>query len=207
MREASIFPKARATNKTHLNSVIPRIGMEALARMTVKTKLGGKVRRIDKGIADVVKKLNEHGYKTVHSCSSLREDHPSRAPRDRSDGPYVCIQGKYRELTEIAEESGWNWEFSGYSDTKDGRPVDHVDFIGNPRGQVFKVTSRALEKPEIGPEGRPILWKGSSRTNSSKEEAMEGNVQFTQLTLEPGDDLVIKQRISRLLEVINRKFP
>lgn len=173
--------------------------------MTVRVRLDGNFRTVDKGIADVVKELNKRGFKTVYSCSSLREDHPWQAPRDRSDEPYVCVEGKHPELIEIAEASGWNWEFSGYGYTEDGIPVDHIDFRGKGGGQVVRIVERALEKPGLGPDGGVVFWQSESETTSSKEEAIQNKVEFTQLILDSGNDKFIKQGIARLLEAITQK--
>jgi hypothetical protein len=73
--------------------------------MTTRVRIDGHAVTVDKGIADVVRKLNECGFRTVASCSSLREDHPSQKPRDRSDDPYVRVVGKRPDLIEIAERA------------------------------------------------------------------------------------------------------
>lgn len=174
--------------------------------MTVRVRLNGHIRRIDKGILDVVKELNKRGFKTLFSCSSLNEDRPKQAPRDRSDATYVTVDGKRPELIDIAKAAGWEWQFSGYAYAENERPIDRVDFRGKPDGQILKVKSRALERPEEDSEGCLILWELESEIISSKEEAMQSETQTTELILDSENEKFKKQRIAYLLKVITKQY-
>jgi hypothetical protein len=173
--------------------------------MTVRVKLNGHIRSIDKGILDVVTELNKRGFKTLFSCSSLNEDHPKQTPRDRSDAPYVTVEGKRPELIDIAEAAGWEWQFSGYAYAKNESPIDRIDFRGKPDGQILKVKSRALERPEEDSEGYPILWELESEMLSSKEEAIQSKTQSTELILDSETEKFKKQKIACLLKVITQQ--
>jgi hypothetical protein len=59
--------------------------------MAVYLKETKTERWIDRGIADLITKLNKTGYKTAASCSGMREDHP-RGPR-RLEG-YISFNKK-----------------------------------------------------------------------------------------------------------------
>jgi len=174
--------------------------------MTTRMIIEGHAITVDTGMAEVVRKLNECGYRTVASCSSLREDHPSQNPKNRSDNPYVRVAGKRSELIGIAEASGWGWMLEGKSLAEDGKtPIDHVNFFSTD-GQVYRAEARVLKKPEIGPDGKPVHWR-QEEIRSSKEEAIQSlfPVESTQLTLDiqnAGNDEFIRQRTARLLEVI-----
>jgi hypothetical protein len=89
--------------------------------MTGELEIGDALVEVDKGIAEVVKRLNEFGFRTFSSCSGLREDHQTQ----KSDGQilYVDVAGKCLDLIEIAEVSGWDWCLNGKAYYgKDGRP-------------------------------------------------------------------------------------
>lgn len=173
--------------------------------MTVRVRLNGHVRRVDKGILEVVIELNKHGFRTLFSCSSLNEDHPKQAPRDRSDVAYVTVEGKRPELIDIAEAAGWDWQFSGYAYAQNEMPIDRIDFRGKPHGQILKVKSRTLDRPEEDSEGCLFLWELESETLSTKEEAVQSKTQSTELILDNKNDKVKKQKIACLLKVITQK--
>jgi hypothetical protein len=170
--------------------------------MTVNIKLNGQTTSIDKGIAEVVKEFNERGFKTTHSCSSLTEDHPIDAPREVSDIPYISFGGKQPELIEIAEKSGWDWEFSEFGYSSDDKPIDNHSFIGKPNGEVTKYKNRALKKPEVLPDGSKIVWDLESEIPSSKEEAIQSEIECTVLSLDIEDDKSTKQGIANLFKVL-----
>jgi hypothetical protein len=158
----------------------------------VELKIGVTLVTVDKGIAEAVKKLNELGFRTVSSCSGLREDH--RGIHRLEEITFVTVAGRRIELIEIAEASGWDWSLDGtavYS--KEGEPISYVNFF-RIRGCVYKITAGA---------------RGIMQIPSSREEAIRSQLpfEFTSLELEteePNKDEFIKQKIALLLETIAR---
>jgi hypothetical protein len=158
--------------------------------MTVELEIGDTLVAVDKGIAEVVKRLNACGFRTVSSCSGLREDHQTQ----RGDGqiPYVDVAGRRLDLIEIAEASGWDWSFNGKASySKDGRPISYVNYSSN-KGVVYKMVA-----------GR----KGFRQTPSSKEEAIRSQLPFESATLlleteDSTKDVFIRRKIALLLEAI-----
>jgi len=158
--------------------------------MTENVEIDGSVVEIDKGMVDVIKALNRHGFKTFSCCSGLREDH--RTQRSLGLIPSVNVVGRRLELIAVAEASGWDWCLNGkVSYSQDGRPASYVNYSSR-EGQVYKIVA--------GPEG-------FDQTLSSKEEAVRSQLSFelTTLLLETEDsakDVFIKRRIALLLETI-----
>ena len=158
--------------------------------LTVELKIGETLVAVDKGIAEAVKRLNELGFRTISSCSGLREDH--RGVHRLEEITSVCVEGRRLELIEIAEASGWDWSLDGKAThSKDGRPKTYVNFSSS-QGRVYKITARS---------------NGFKQTLSSKEEAIGSPLPFEftspQLeTEEPKKDEFLKRKIGSLLEII-----
>jgi len=156
----------------------------------VEVKIGETLVAVDKGIAEAVKRLNELGFRTVSSCSGLREDH--RGVHRLEVITFVEVKGRRLELIEIAEASGWDWSLIGK--VFHARACDcrfYVNFFSI-RGGVYKLTADAKS-----------IWQ----IPSSREEAIGSPLpfEFTSLELdteEPKKDDFIKQKITRLLEAI-----
>ena len=148
------------------------------ASVTTNVEIDGNIVEVDKGMVEVIKALNTRGFKTVASCSSLREDHSGirRFRIERSDEAYVTVEGKHPTLIEIAEASGWDWRFDSKSYTDDGKtPLDHVNFYKS-RGMVYKSVQTAREK-------RLHLFWREKRAPSSKEEAIQSSLPIIFTTL------------------------
>jgi hypothetical protein len=183
------------------------------ASVTTNVEIDGNIVEVDKGMVDVIKALSKRGFKTVASCSSLREDHSGirRFRIERSDEAYVTVEGRHPELIEIAEASGWAWRFDSKSYTDDDKtPLDHVNFYSS-CGKVYKSVQTAREK-------RSHLFWREKHAPSSKEEAIQTPLPiiFTTLMLttqdpttlvvetrEPASDEFIKQRIDALQKAID----
>lgn len=160
--------------------------------LTVELKIGETLVAVDKGIAEVVKRLNELGFRTVSSCSGLREDHHGIHRLEVI--AFITVAGRRLELIEIAEASGWDWSLDGTAVyNKEGEPISYVNFFST-RGGVYKLTAND---------------KGINQIPSSKEEAIGSTLpfEFTELELEteePKKDEFIKRKIARLLKTIAR---
>jgi len=169
---------------------------------------------VDKGIADVIRKLNSCGFKTISSCSSLMEDHLDLR-YCRSSDPYICIADRHAELIDVAEQSGWDWRLDGKTYAEDGKmPLDHVNFYSS-GGYVYKSVHTAREL-------RVHRFWHEKRTSSSKEEAIRYRmpIESTTLTLTTNDlsailsadelvipDDVIRTKIDALEKALDLLMP
>ena len=158
----------------------------------MEVKIGETLVAGDRGIAEVVKRLNEFGFRTVSSCSGLREDHRGIHRLERITS--VLVADRRLELIEIAEASGWDWSLIGKVSQKRARNCRfYVNFFGH-EGCVYKLTADA---------------RGIRQIPSSREEAIGSPLpfEFTSLELEteePKKDEFIKRKIALLLETIAR---
>ena len=157
----------------------------------MELKIGDTLVPVDKGIAEALERLNELGFRTVSSCSGLREDH--RGVHRLEGITSVLVEGRRLELIEIAESSGWDWSLDGkVAYSKEGRPRTYVNFSS--QGRVYKITAGS---------------KGIRQIPSSREEAIGSPLpfEFTSLQLEteePKKDEFLKRKITLLLETIAR---
>ena len=156
----------------------------------MELKIGDTLVAVDKGIAEAVERLNELGFRTVSSCSGLREDH--RGVHRLEGITFVEVKGRRLELIEIAEASGWDWSLnSKVFNRPDCR--FYVNFFSI-RGCVWKLTADA---------------RGIRQIPSSREKAIRSPLpfEFTSLELEteePKKDEFTKRKIAHLLEAIAR---
>jgi len=107
------------------------------------------MRSIDRGIVDLITKLNNAGYKTVASCSGMREDHP-RGPR-LLEG-YISFNEKdltteqQEKIKTVAKAVGLRvWE----------SPPDWKEYVGTSyRGK----SALAIYIPESESLNASLLW-------------------------------------------------